>query len=114
MSKIYIYSLVFVFGVIISSISQVLLKRSADLNSGSFFKVYCNWRVLLAYSIFFLATIFSLIAYKHIPLTFGPVLETTEYIFVALLGYFVLKEKINKSKLIGLIIIIVGVIVFTI
>lgn len=114
MSKVLIYSLIYLIGVIISSFSQILLKKSADVNNESFIKTYLNWRVIFAYSIFFLAMIISLISYKYIPLTFGPVLETTEYIFVALLGYFILKEKINKSKLIGLILIIAGVVVFTI
>ena len=44
----------------------------------------------------------------------GPILGTTEYVFVALLSYLLLKEKISKKKLIGLIVIIFGVLIFSI
>jgi len=42
----------------------------------------------------------------------GPILEATGYVFVSVLGYFVLKEKIGKRKIIGLIIIISGIMIF--
>ena len=113
MSKIIIYSLIYMFGVLISSFSQVLLKKSANESNDSFISMYFNWRVILAYGIFFVATLLSLIAYKYIPLSFGAVIEATQYIFVALFGYFLLKEKMNKSKLFGLLLIIIGVVIFT-
>ena len=43
----------------------------------------------------------------------GPILGTTEYVFVAILSYYLLKEKISKKKLIGLITIIIGVLIFS-
>lgn len=116
MNKIIIYSMLYMVGVLISSLSQVLLKKSANINNEnneSFFQTYFNWRVITAYGIFFLATIISLISYKYIPLSFGAVIEATQYIFVALFGYFFLKEKIDKTKISGLILIIIGVIIFT-
>jgi drug/metabolite transporter (DMT)-like permease len=101
------------FGVLISSLSQILLKKSANESDDTFFQMYFNWRVILAYTIFFISTIISLIAYKYIPLSFGVVIEVTEYAFIALFSYLLLKERISKSKLTGLILIVLGVIIFT-
>lgn len=113
MNKIMLYSLIYIFGVIISSIAQILLKKSANVKRESTIKEYLNFQTLFAYAIFFGATLCTLIAYKYVPLSAGPILETTEYIFIAILSYFVLKEKVSRKKFLGLILIIGGVIIFS-
>jgi drug/metabolite transporter (DMT)-like permease len=67
--------------------------------------------VIIAYGIFFLATLVTIYAYKGIPLSLGPILETTGYLWVSLLGYFILKEKISRRKILGLAVVIVGIFV---
>lgn len=106
-----IYVLIFLFSVFIASASQILLKKSANQEHGSFIKEYLNWRVIIAYGLLFLSSFVTIIAYKGVPYSMGPVLEATGYIWVAVLGYFILKEKIGKKKLLGLVFIILGVIV---
>lgn len=106
-----IYVLIFLFSVFIASVSQILLKKSANQEHGSFIKEYLNWRVIIAYGLLFLSSFVTIIAYKGVPYSMGPVLEATGYLWVALLGYFILKEKIGKKKLLGLGLIILGVIV---
>ena len=114
MNKVLIYSGIYVLGVIISALAQILLKKSADIERENKLKEYLNFKTIFAYSIFFGATLCSVFAYKYVPLSMGPILGTTEYIFVAVLSYFLLKEKISRKKLIGLITIIVGVLIFSI
>ena len=113
MNKVLIYSGIYILGVVISSISQVLLKKSADVERESKIKEYLNFKTIFAYGMFFLATLCSVFAYKYVPLSMGPILGTIEYVFVAILSYYLLKEKISKRKLIGLITIILGVLVFS-
>lgn len=113
MNKVLIFSGVYILGVIISSIAQILLKKAADVEHESKIKEYLNFKTVFAYSIFFGATLCTVLAYKYVPLSMGPILGTTEYIFVAVLSYFFLKEKISKKKLIGLITIMAGVIIFS-
>ena len=48
-----------------------------------------------------------------VDLKYGPVLDTFTYVFVLLLSFGVLKEKVSKGKLIGNLIIILGVLVYT-
>lgn len=114
MSKLLIYSGIYIFGVLISSLSQILLKKSADIERESKIKEYLNFKTIFAYCMFFSATICTMLAYKYIPLSMGPILESMGYIFIAVFSYYLLKEKITKRKLAGLIIIIIGIIIFSI
>lgn len=109
MSLLHVF--IYVFSVLISAVSQIILKSSADIKYDSKIKEYLNPRVIIAYGIFFLATLVTVFAYKGIPLSLGPILETTGYLWVSLLGYFILKEKISKRKLAGLVIVVLGIIV---
>lgn len=114
MNKVLVYSGIYILGVIISSFAQILLKKSADIERESKLKEYLNFKTMFAYGIFFGATLCSVFAYKYVPLSMGPILETTQYIFIAVLSYFLLKEKISKKKLLGLITIIIGILIFSI
>ena len=114
MNKVLIYSSIYLLGVIVSAFAQILLKKSANIERENKIKEYLNFKTIFAYGIFFGATLCSVFAYKYVPLSMGSILGTTEYIFVALLSYWLLKEKIGKKKLIGLVTIIIGVLVFSI
>ena len=109
MSPLHVF--IYVFSVFISSVSQIILKSSADMKYDNKLKAYLNPRVIIAYGIFFLATLVTVYAYKGIPLSVGPILETTGYLWISLLGYFILKEKISRRKLIGLVIVVAGIII---
>lgn len=106
------YICIFLFSVFISSVSQIILKSSANEQHESGLKEYLNPKVIIAYGIFFTSSLLTILAYKQVPLSMGPILEATGYIWVSLLGYFILKEHIGKKKLLGLTLIIVGVVVF--
>lgn len=114
MNNIFLYTLIYIFGVIISALAQVLLKKSADVKKNNIIKEYLNWKTITSYSVFFIATLCTVFSYKYLPLSFGPILGTLEYLFVAILSYYFLKEKIKRKKLIGLFIIILGVCIYSI
>ena len=108
-----IFSLIFLFGVIISSISQIILKKCAQKKHESKIKEYLNKGVIFAYMIFFCATLCSIWSYTVVPLSLGPILEATGYIFVAVLSRLFLQEKITLKKTIGLSVIVIGVIIYS-
>ena len=114
MNKIFLYAIIYLIGVIISSFSQVLLKKSANTKKDNIIKEYLNTKTIVAYSIFFIATLCSVIAYKNLPLSSGPIIGALEYIFVIILSYIILKEKINKRTIIGISLIILGIVVYSI
>ena len=89
-----------------SAVSQILLKQSANEEHASALREYLNWRVIVAYLIFGSVLLLNTYAYTQVDLKYGPVLDTFTYVFV-------LKEKVSKGKLIGNLIIILGVLVYT-
>ncbi len=107
------YVCIFLFSVFISSVSQIILKSSANETHESGLKEYLNAKVIIAYIIFFTSSLLTVLAYKKVPLSMGPILEATGYIWVSVLGYFILKEHIGKKKFAGLALIVIGVIVFS-
>lgn len=107
-----IFILIFLFSVFISSVSQILLKKSANKKYGSFLKEYLNLPVILAYSLFLISAMITIFAYKKIPLSFGVILESMGYIFVAILSFIFLNEKFNKKQFLGLTLIVIGVLIF--
>ena len=109
-----LYSAILVFGVFISSISQVILKKSAQKKHTSVIKEYLNPYVITAYTIFVIATFMSIFAYRVIPLSLGAILDTSGYFFITIFGRIFFKEKITKKKLISLGIIILGIVIFSI
>lgn len=107
--KILVFSLIFVFGVFISSVSQVILKKSSNIKYDNPIREYLNVRVIVAYGIFFLATLLTIFAYKVIPLSMGPILDATGYIFVTIFGVTIFKESLNSKKIIALALILIGI-----
>lgn len=103
---------IFLGSVLVASISQIMLKKSADRKYDKWIDEYLNFRVIFAYGLFFLSSLLTVYAYKFVPLSLGPALEASGYVFVSVMGYFILKEKIGKRKFLGLVVIIAGIVIF--
>lgn len=108
-----LYVCILLLGVFLSSISQIMLKKAALRNYESKLQEYLNPLVISAYTIFFATTFLSIYAYKGIPLSMGPMLEATSYIYVTIFGVAIFKEKISPRKLLALILIIGGILVYS-
>lgn len=109
-----LYIGIFLISVFISSVSQIILKSSANKGEKSFLQEYLNAKVITAYGLFFLSSLITILAYKYVPLSMGPILEASGYIFVAVLGVIFLKERIGKRKLVGLCCIVAGIVIFSV
>lgn len=99
--------------VLISSVSQIILKNSADRTYKNALAEYLNVRVITAYGLFFLSTVLTMIALKRVPLSMSPILESTGYIYISVMGYFFLKEKFTKRKAAGMALILVGIAIYS-
>ena len=103
------YAFVMLFGTFVASCSQIILKKAAEKKYSSKLAEYLNPMVIGAYMVFFGASLCAVFGYKKIPLSLGPILEATGYIWVAILGKIFLKEKIGVRKATGLLVIILGI-----
>lgn len=106
------YVILFLGAVFISSVSQIMLKKSANIKYDNKVKEYLNPWVIIAYVLFFGATLVNVIAYKYVPLSLGPILESSGYFFVTILGMIFLKEKVGRKKIIGLAVVFAGIVIF--
>ena len=102
----------FLFSVLIGALSQIMLKKSANKQYKKKMEEYVNPLVISTYGIFFVSSFLTLAAYQWIPLSIGPVLESTGYIFVSVFGYIFLKEKMGRKKMFGMMLIIIGIFIF--
>ena len=106
------YSAILIFSVFISAFSQVLLKKSALKTYSSFLREYLNIYVVPAYAIYFLAVFLDLIALRKVPVAFVPVAEASSYVFVLIFGRIFFKENFSKRKILAMILIMAGIVVF--
>ena len=109
-----VYIFVFLTSVFVASVSQIVLKKSANKTYENKLQEYMNVPVILAYGLFFGSSLLTVLAYKGVPLSLGPILDASGYIWVSVLGAIFLKEHISKKKILGMAIIILGIIVFNI
>lgn len=100
-------------GTFFSAISQILLKQSANKDYSHPLKEYLNWRVITAYGLFFGILLLNTWCYTQVDMRYGPVIDTAAYVFVLILSKVILKERITRGKIIGNLIIILGIIVYT-
>ena len=89
------------------------IKTGLNIKYDNPLREYLNWRVILAYVMFFGILLLNTWCYTKVDMRYGPVIDTAAYVFVLLLSRFILNEKITKGKLIGNLIIIAGILVYT-
>ena len=100
-------------GVLVSAVSQVLLKKSAMREHESAIREYLNPFVIFAYVLFVGSTLLSVISYRGIPLSMGPILEATGYIYVTAFGVLLFHERVDARKLVALVLIVAGIAIYS-
>lgn len=102
--------LIYLITPLLSAISQLILKKAADQPKYTGIRTYLNAPVILAYALFFGCMLLNVVALRTLDLTVASVLEASGYIYVMALSFLILKEKITPRRLIGNLIIILGIV----
>lgn len=105
--------LIAIFSGILSSFSQVLLKKSTQKQRKTLIGEYLNFYVIAGYAIMLICMLLVVIAYRGMPFKYGAVLESLVYLYVMALSRLLLNEKLTKKKIVGNMIIVAGVIIFS-
>lgn len=106
------YILCMFLSVMVASVSQILLKKSAMKEYSSVIREYLNILVILGYGMMMCSMVLTVIAYSGMEFKNGPIIESLGNVIVLILSYFVFKEKISIRKIVGIACIILGIIVF--
>ena len=109
----FLYAGIMLFGVVVSSLSQVLLKIAANHSYPTKVREYLNPLVIFAYAVFFGATLCTVFAYRVIPLSMGPILESSGYVFVGIFSFLFLGERMTGKQIIALTMIVCGIVIYT-
>ena len=72
--------------VFVASLSQILLKQSAEKDHKNFFAKFLNWRVILGYALMMGTTVINVFAYRGVELKVTPMIESTGIIWVTVLA----------------------------
>ena len=113
MEEIVWWYILVAISVLACSSSQLLLKNSALEKHNSWFLSLFNLRVIIAYGIFFCSIPINILAMKHgVKLKDIPILESLGYIFVPILSFFFIHEKISIRIILSMVLIITGIFIF--
>ena len=102
------------FSLILSSLSQVLLKKSSGETRKRLIFEYLNVKVCVAYSVIFVCAILTVYALKGMDYKYVTAIESLSYILIMLFSRLFLKEKITLRKMIGNCVIVLGVLIFSV
>lgn len=108
----YTYILLTLVVVLFTSIGHLLLKIASTRVTGTGGKLYTHPISLVAYAIFAGVAFLSIYAMKGLDLKVFFALNSLTYICIPLLAYVVLRESFTRNKIIGVVIISLGVILF--
>lgn len=107
--------LIALLGVFISSCAQLLMKASAvKKKQSSILEKFLNIRIMTAYSMMMLSSLISVLCLRYLQLKYVPMIEAAGFLWVPLLSFLILREKPTRYNVIGGIIIVSGMILFTI
>lgn len=104
-----IYIILFIVSILVASFSQIILKKGTKKDN-----IYINKFTIVGYGLMLLSTVLTLIGYKGVSLTLAGILQSLSFVFVPLFSYLFLKEKVNQRVFIGIIVIIIGIVIFSI
>ena len=106
------YYVLGLLSVTIASFSQILLKKGAMKQYDSFIKEYLNVFVISGYVMMFGSVFLTMIVYRGMDFMNVPVLEAVGYVLVPVLSYLFFKEKLTMKKILGIIFILTGIVIY--
>lgn len=106
------YFLLFLASVVVASFSQILLKKSALKTYSSVIREYLNPYVIIGYGMMVVSTLLTVLAYQGLDYKNGPIIDSVGFFLVMILSRMFFGEKITKKKILGNILIFVGIFVF--
>lgn len=103
----------YVISGMLAAVSQVLLKLSTKQEYKSFIKQYFNVKVFCGYGMLFCSMLLNMFAMRYMAYKFAPILSTISYIFILVFSVLLLKERVSKKQYIGIAMIFVGILLFS-
>lgn len=107
-----IYYILMLVVIVFTSIAHLLLKKGSETPLNSKLEMYTNPYSLTAYAVFAIVAFLSIYVMKGFDLKVFFSLNSLTYICIPILSFIFLRESCTRNKMIGIIIISAGVIIF--
>ena len=108
-----IFYLLMLLSAGITAFSQVVLKISADKKHRGVIFEYLNPYVIFSYACYFGVLVLNVYIYTVVDYRFGVVINSLASVLVLVLSKLILKETISKRRIAGNVLIIFGIIIFS-
>lgn len=111
---IVIYILLAIFVQFLIAYAQYHLKigsKTLDFRKGALYNIK-NWSLWLAIILFIAVPVLSIIIMRHMEFSIYYSFTALNYLFIMFLSWKILKEKFDRLRIMGNILVIIGVIVF--
>ncbi|NGX56703.1 MAG: 4-amino-4-deoxy-L-arabinose-phosphoundecaprenol flippase subunit ArnF [Candidatus Anoxychlamydiales bacterium] len=101
------------FSIIIASCAQILFKfytiNQSITPPNGFLESILNIKLIAGFFLYFCSSILYILALKNIDLSIAYPTIAVSYILIIVLSFFIFKESISLNKIIGIILITLGV-----
>lgn len=104
--------IIMISSVLVASVSQILLKKGSLRSYPNIIREYVNPYVICGYALLVLSTILTVLALRGMAYKNVPIIESSGYIVIMFLSWWLLKEKLTTKKIVGNIIILIGILIF--
>ena len=101
-----------VVSALITALSQIILKKSANKTYKSMIFEYLNPYVLFSYACYVGVLVLNVFIYTKADYRFGVVINSMSTVFVMLLSHLILNESLTQKRVAGNIIIVCGILIF--
>ena len=91
---------------LMGAIASIFLKRASS--SENFIKMLMNMNLYMGGGLYVASALLNIVVLRYLNYSVVLPLTSVTYIWTMVLSYMVLKEKISKKKIIGVICIIIG------
>ncbi|TKI69910.1 hypothetical protein FCU45_04680 [Sulfurimonas crateris] len=95
-----------IINILFTTVGQLLLKYAAIKNNSKLF-------LATGYFLFVLVVVASYFLMKLIDLKYFTVIMSLNYVTVFLLSAWIFKEELNKVKITGVFLVIIGIVIFS-
>ena len=103
------YYLLSLFNVVLISIGQIFLKKSAMVVTDNFIEKLMNINFITGLFFYGISTLMWIVILKHIKLSVAYPMMSLSYVAVMIAAQFVFHEKIYMMQWAGIVLIIMGV-----
>lgn len=109
----YSHELSLAASILCTGIAQTFLKKGSS-NKFSYTRNMLNINTIVGYTLFFMVTVLNVYALQKLPYKLLVAWVPLSYAIVSFFSFVFLKEKFNKNKIFGTVLILAGIAVFSI